>query len=56
MRARLQDECPALDYYRGFYVRPQPDGRICADRDAIRTRSGGDCGIDRFRRLVPAKP
>ena len=53
MRARLADECPALDYYRGFYVSPNPDGRICADRDAIRTRSGGECLIDRFRKLQP---
>ena len=56
VRARLEDDCPALDYYGGFYVTPQPDGRICADRDAIRTRSGGECGIDRFKALVPAKP
>lgn len=56
VRARLEDACPALDYYGGFYVSPQADGQICADRDAIRTRSGGACGIDRFRRLVPAKP
>lgn len=56
MRARLENECPALDYYGGFYVSPQGDGRICADRDAIRTRAGGECGIDRFRRLVPPTP
>jgi hypothetical protein len=53
MRARLEEECPALDYYRGFYVSPNPDGRICAGRDAIRTRSGGECTIDRFRKLQP---
>jgi hypothetical protein len=53
MRARLEEECPALDYYRGFYVAPNPDGLICADRDAIRTRSGGECQIDRFRKLQP---
>ncbi len=56
VRARLEDACPALDFYGGFYVTPQPDGRICADRDVIRTRSGGDCEIDRFHTLVPAKP
>jgi hypothetical protein len=53
LRARLEDECPALDYYSGFYVRPGADGKICADRDSIRTRSGGDCQIDRFRVLTP---
>ncbi|HEY0270186.1 MAG TPA: hypothetical protein VGC10_04260 [Sphingomonas sp.] len=56
LRARLEAECPALDYYRGFYVSPNPDGRICADRDAIRTRSGGECQIDRFRKLEPVTP
>lgn len=53
VRAQLENECPALDYYSGFYVRPPQDGRICADRDSIHTRSGGDCQIDRFRLLTP---
>lgn len=53
VRAKLEDACPALDYYSGFYVHPGADGKICADRDAIRTRSGGDCQIDKFRLLVP---
>lgn len=55
VRAKLASRCPALNYYSGFYVRPGLDGRICQDRDSIRTRSGGDCEIDRFRRLVPAR-
>ena len=52
MRARLDDACPALDYYSGFYISPTRDGMICADRDAIRTRAGGTCNIDRFRLLA----
>jgi hypothetical protein len=51
VRAKLERSCPALDYYYGFYVTPSPDGQICADRDAIRSRVGGECGIDRFRKL-----
>jgi hypothetical protein len=51
IRARLDSSCPALDYYRGFYVTPNPDGKICADRDVIRSRMGGECGIARFRTL-----
>ncbi|MBV8934562.1 MAG: hypothetical protein JO095_01975 [Alphaproteobacteria bacterium] len=51
LRARLDSSCPALDYYRGFYVTPNPDGMICADRDVIRSRMGGECGIDKFRTL-----
>lgn len=55
LRAKLASECPALNYYSGFYIRPGRDGRVCADRDTIRTRAGGQCEIDRFRSLVPEK-
>lgn len=52
VRAMLDDDCPALDFYAGFYLRPTPDGMICADRDSFQTRSGATCGIDEFRKLV----
>jgi hypothetical protein len=55
VRARLDSSCPALDYYRGFYIAPNPDGRICADRDVIRSRMGGECGIAKFRSLKPKR-
>jgi len=51
MRAQLQSRCPALDFYRGFYLNATQDGRICADRDSIRSRVGGQCAIERFRLL-----
>jgi hypothetical protein len=53
VRARFRSSCPALDYYSGFYLSPTADGQICADRDAVRSRAGGECEIDRFRLLVP---
>ncbi len=53
IRAELESECPALDFYSGFYLVPTKDGRICADRDSIHARSGGECQIERFRKLVP---
>lgn len=53
IRAKLQSSCPALDYYHGFYILPDEDGRICADRNMIRSRMGGECGIERFRSLTP---
>lgn len=56
LRARLERRCPALDYYVGFYISPTRDGLICADRDSIRSRAGGECRIDRFRTLRPAVP
>jgi hypothetical protein len=55
VRAKLDKSCPALDYYYGFYIRQTADGKICADRDSIRSRMGGQCEIDRFRTLKAAK-
>lgn len=51
IRAKLERSCPALDYYHGFYISPGADGKICADRDSIRSRVGGACEIDAFRAL-----
>jgi hypothetical protein len=51
IRARLETRCPELDYYYGFYITPNPDGQVCADRDVIRSRVGGQCEIERFRTL-----
>ena len=55
VRAKLERSCPALDYYRGFYVSPTADGQICADRDSIRSRMGGQCEIEKFRTLAAEK-
>ena len=55
VRAKLEDDCPALDFYSGFYLKPTADGQMCADRDAIRSRSGAVCPIDRFRTLAPKR-
>ena len=52
IRAELDEDCPALDFYNGFYLQPEDD-RICAHRDAIHSRMGGSCTIDRFKQLVP---
>ncbi len=51
VRARLERRCPALDFYRGFYVNATADGQICAERDSVRSRTGGVCRIDQFRAL-----
>jgi hypothetical protein len=54
-RVKLEKSCSAVDFYSGFYVKVTPDGQICKDRDMIHSRAGGECGIDKFRTLVPAK-
>lgn len=55
VRAKLGNECPALDFYTGFYVKPTKDGMLCAKRDIFRSRSGGECRIKAFRTLIPAR-
>ena len=52
IRAQIDDDCTALDFYAGFYVQPEDD-RLCARRDEIRSRMGASCRIERFRTLVP---
>jgi len=52
VRAELDEDCPALDFYGGFYLQLQDD-RLCAGRDAIHSRMGGSCTIERFKQLVP---
>lgn len=61
VRALFDDDCTALGYYGGFYLKTAADGQVCADRDSIRTRSGDSCSIGKFKRLVakvekPRKP
>lgn len=55
IRARMGDECPTLDFYRGFYLTPQK-GKVCARRDEVRNRIGQACRIDRFKLMVPTSP
>ena len=52
IRAHIDEQCPALDFYGDFYLQPEDD-RLCARRDAIRSRMGGTCMIEQFKRLVP---
>ena len=52
VRASFDGNCPALDFYGGFYLKSD-DHRICATRDSVHSRMGGSCRIHRFHRLVP---
>ncbi len=52
LRAQLDDNCPALDFYQGFYLSSK-DGKVCAKRDSIRSRMGATCRIDQFLELKP---
>lgn len=50
LRAELEDNCPALDFYNGFYL-SRSDDKVCARRDMVRSRMGASCSIERFREL-----
>ena len=52
IRAQLDEDCPALDFWTGFYLQPE-DERLCVRRDAIHSRMGGSCTIEKFRQLQP---
>jgi len=52
IRAQLDEDCPALDFYGGFYLQSEDD-RLCAGRDAVHSRMGGSCMIEGFKHLVP---
>lgn len=53
-RARFASDCPALDFYEGFYVN-SPSRQICAGRDEISSRMGGSCSIESFSQLLPVR-
>lgn len=52
MRAKFSDDCAALDFYGGLYLKPE-DNFLCAKRDAVHSRIGGSCTIAKFRLLEP---
>lgn len=52
-RLFLARECPALSFYQGFYYRRQRAGQLCAGRDVVGARSGGECLIASILRVRP---
>ena len=54
VRAELERECRARDFYSGFYLSRNEDGRLCVDRDMLQSRSGAHCKLSEMRQLVEA--
>lgn len=50
--AELERACRAMDFYSGFYLSPNNDGKLCVERDNLLTRSGMNCKLTRIRQLV----
>jgi len=53
-RMGFREDCPALSYYQGFYYRQTRAGELCAGRDAVLARSGGECPIATLARTRKA--
>lgn len=51
--ADLSRNCPARDFYLGFYISPTSDGQLCVGRDTIHSRAGTSCTISQVRELIP---
>ncbi|QDH34610.1 hypothetical protein [Porphyrobacter sp. YT40] len=48
----LEKSCRARDFYSGFYVERNKDGRLCVDRDRLQSRTGARCEVEVMRQLV----
>jgi len=53
--AKLEKSCRARDFYSGFYLESNKDGKLCVGRDKLQSRAGAKCEIDRLRNLVAVK-
>lgn len=51
----LEKSCRARDFYSGFYVEKNKDGRLCVDRDKLQSRTGVRCEVEAMRQLVEAR-
>ncbi|MBU7581286.1 MAG: hypothetical protein KAF27_12620 [Porphyrobacter sp.] len=48
----LEKTCRARDFYAGFYVEKNKDGRLCIERDKLQSRTGARCEVEAMRQLV----
>ncbi|MEL7217557.1 MAG: hypothetical protein AAGK01_03900, partial [Pseudomonadota bacterium] len=53
--ANLEKACRARDFYSGFYVEQNKDGKLCIKRDKLQSRTGAKCEVSRMRQLVAVK-
>lgn len=51
----LEKSCRARDFYSGFYVERNKDGRLCVERDKLQSRTGMRCEVEVMRQLVEVR-
>ena len=52
LSAQLDRSCAARDFYLGFYLERNEDGRLCQSRDWLQSRAGANCQVEAFNRLI----
>lgn len=52
LAADLEKACTAQNFYAGFYVEQNEDGRLCVDRDRLQSRNGAKCSVSSLRQIV----
>ena len=55
MSVNLEKACRARDFYAGFYVERNKDGKLCVARDTLQSRNGARCDIARMMELKALK-
>ncbi|MFN3862926.1 MAG: hypothetical protein ACK4RT_01465 [Erythrobacter sp.] len=55
LSVNLEKSCRARDFYSGFYVERNRDGRLCVDRDKLQSRTGVYCEVESMRQLVAVR-
>lgn len=55
LTAELDRSCNARDFYSGFYIERNEDGRLCSGRDDLQSRAGASCGVTHLYRLVAVR-
>lgn len=55
LSVNLEKACRARDFYAGFYVEKNKDGRLCVSRDKLQSRTGARCEIETMRQLVEVR-
>lgn len=51
----LEKACRARDFYSGFYVEKNKDGKLCVERDKLQSRTGARCEVEAMRELVEVR-
>ncbi|MFN4019409.1 MAG: hypothetical protein ACK4IC_02705 [Erythrobacter sp.] len=55
LSVNLEKSCRARDFYSGFYVERNRDGRLCVERDKLQSRTGVHCEVESMRQLVAVR-